>query len=55
MPWVNRPGRRRSIGHLRQGLRRWYFDHSQGLTSFWIGVGVVAVAAVVIVALKIVT
>ena len=53
MPWVQRPGRKRSGGRLSRGLRRWLYDHSEGMLSFWIGAGVVVVAIIaVIVALK---
>jgi hypothetical protein len=53
MPWINRPGRKRSGGRLNRGLRRWRYDHSQGVISFWIGAGVVAIAVLAaLVALK---
>jgi hypothetical protein len=44
MPWVSRSERKRSRGRLR----RWRYDHSQDLTSFWIGAAVVAFAVIVI-------
>ncbi|HKR88082.1 MAG TPA: hypothetical protein VJS38_07885 [Phenylobacterium sp.] len=47
MPWVSRPAKR-SRGRLRTGLRRWRYDHSQGVIAFWIGAVVVAVAVVII-------
>lgn len=51
MPWVSRPGRKRSRGRLR----RWRYDHSQDLISFWIGAVVVAVAIIVIAMMRVVT
>jgi hypothetical protein len=47
MPWISRSDRKRSRGRLR-GLRRWRYDHSQDVTAFWIGLGVVAAAIVVL-------
>lgn len=53
MPWINRPRRKRSSQRMRRGLRRWLYDHSEGMVAFWIGAGVVLAAALaVIVALK---
>lgn len=51
MPWVSRSGRRRSRGRLR----RWRYDHSQDLTSFWIGAGVVVFAIFVIALMRAMT
>lgn len=54
MPWVSRPDRKRSRGRLRMDLRRWRYDHSQGVVAFWIGAVVVAVAIVVIAMMRVV-
>lgn len=51
MPWVSRPGRKDS----RRRLRRWRYDHSQGMAAFWIGAAVVGAAAVLVAAARIVT
>lgn len=44
MPWIKRPGRKRSGGRLSRGLRRWRYDHSEGVISFCIGAGVALLA-----------
>jgi len=49
MPWISRPGRKRSLG---RGLRRWRYDHSQQLLAFWIGAVVIAVTAVAVVMMR---
>jgi hypothetical protein len=51
MPWTSRPQSKRSGRRLRRGLRRWRYDNSEGMISFWIGALVVAVGAVAAVVL----
>ena len=55
MPWVGRQEHKHPRRRLRAGLRRWRYDHDQGLISFWIGAVVIGVAAVLIVMMRAVT
>lgn len=43
MPWISRPSRR--------WLRRWRYDHSEGVISFWIGAVIVVVVALAVIVL----
>ena len=44
MPWITRPRGRRPAHSVK--LRRWRYDNSQGVVSFWIGAAIVGVAAI---------
>jgi hypothetical protein len=52
MPWASRPNRKDAGARLRRGLRRWRYDHSEGLRSFWIGAAIVGAALAVVTALR---
>ncbi len=55
MPWTRSFSRkRRPRTRLRRGLRRWRYDHSEHLRSFWIGAAVVTTALVVVAAARLI-
>jgi|GEM_PF-3331851 hypothetical protein len=44
MPWIARPRGRKPARAAK--LRRWRYDNSQGVVSFWIGAVIVGIAAI---------
>jgi hypothetical protein len=53
MPWKRRVSReRRPLARLRRDLRRWRYDNSEGLRSFWIGAAVATATLVALAALR---
>jgi hypothetical protein len=53
MPWTSRPDRKGAGDRLRRGMRRWRYDHSESLRSFWIGAAIVGAALAIVTALRV--
>jgi hypothetical protein len=52
MPWTRHSRKRRPLTRLRHNLRRWRYDHSEGLRSFWIGAVVVGATLLAVAAMQ---